>query len=68
VKPEPITVMIFVMRLTAAAGAYVLSKLVPDVVAWFFALVAQAMALMSIIVVFGHLERSIGEYLLKWMP
>lgn len=66
-KPEPITVMILLMRVAAAAGAYAASKVLPVPLDALCSFVAHVMAIMAAVVVFGHTERVVGEYLLTWV-
>jgi hypothetical protein len=63
-KPEPITIMIFVMRASAAAGAFIAAKIVPSPLDLLCSFGAHVMAIMTALVVFGHAEKVIGEYLL----
>lgn len=64
--PEPITVMIFAMRASAALGAFILAKALPEPLAGLCNFGAHVMAIMTALVVFGHAEKLIGEYLLSF--
>lgn len=60
-KPEPLIAVIFAMRLSAAAGAYIMTLVLPpplDKVAMF---AAHVMGIMSAMVAFAHVEKVIGE-------